>query len=147
MLQVRFFQALTTGDIPGFIDVVLNFNSPSLTQDNLISKLKAKGDMEFEINFFVNFSLLFVSHKHVFIFKLVSVIQGKRMVFYGDDTWTRLFPRHFVRSDGTTSFFVSDFTEVTLYSNALVLDCKNWLLIAGARFWTTCYGKYCSILG
>ena len=141
MLQVRFFQALTTGDIPGFIDVVLNFNSPSLTQDNLISKLKVKGDMEFELNFFVKFSLI------INISNLFSVIQGKRTVFHGDDTWTRLFPRHFVRSDGTTSFFVSDFTEVTLYSNALVLDCKNWLLIAGARFWTTCYGKFCSILG
>ncbi|KAM8939108.1 GPI ethanolamine phosphate transferase 2, catalytic subunit [Pelodytes ibericus] len=37
---------------------------------------------------------------------------GKRMVFYGDDTWIKLFPKHFVEYDGTTSFFVSDFTEV-----------------------------------
>ncbi|XP_069818573.1 GPI ethanolamine phosphate transferase 2 [Dendropsophus ebraccatus] len=37
---------------------------------------------------------------------------GKRIVFYGDDTWIKLFPKHFVEFDGTTSFFVSDFTEV-----------------------------------
>jgi ethanolaminephosphotransferase len=37
---------------------------------------------------------------------------GKRLVFFGDDTWLRLFPDAFDRSDGTTSFFVNDFTEV-----------------------------------
>ncbi|XP_072261119.1 GPI ethanolamine phosphate transferase 2 isoform X2 [Pyxicephalus adspersus] len=36
----------------------------------------------------------------------------KRIFFYGDDTWIKLFPKHFVEYDGTTSFFVSDFTEV-----------------------------------
>ncbi|XP_045145425.1 GPI ethanolamine phosphate transferase 2 isoform X1 [Echinops telfairi] len=37
---------------------------------------------------------------------------GKRIIFYGDETWVRLFPKHFVEHDGTTSFFVSDYTEV-----------------------------------
>ncbi|XP_023556327.1 GPI ethanolamine phosphate transferase 2 isoform X4 [Octodon degus] len=37
---------------------------------------------------------------------------GKRMIFYGDETWVKLFPKHFVEYDGTTSFFVSDYTEV-----------------------------------
>ena len=37
---------------------------------------------------------------------------NKRIVFYGDDTWMRLFPEHFERTDGTTSFFVTDYTEV-----------------------------------
>lgn len=37
---------------------------------------------------------------------------GKRIIFYGDDTWVRLFPKHFLEYDGTTSFFVSDYTEV-----------------------------------
>ncbi|XP_019513557.1 PREDICTED: GPI ethanolamine phosphate transferase 2 isoform X3 [Hipposideros armiger] len=36
---------------------------------------------------------------------------GKRIIFYGDDTWVKLFPKHFVEYDGTTSFFVSDYTE------------------------------------
>nr|CAD7590243.1 unnamed protein product [Timema genevievae] len=37
---------------------------------------------------------------------------GNKIVFYGDDTWLKLFPDSFIRSEGTTSFFVSDFTEV-----------------------------------
>ncbi|KAM5338318.1 GPI ethanolamine phosphate transferase 2 isoform 4-T4 [Glossophaga mutica] len=37
---------------------------------------------------------------------------GRRIIFYGDETWVKLFPRHFVEYDGTTSFFVSDHTEV-----------------------------------
>uniref|UniRef100_A0A672QDE1 Phosphatidylinositol glycan anchor biosynthesis class G (EMM blood group) n=1 Tax=Sinocyclocheilus grahami TaxID=75366 RepID=A0A672QDE1_SINGR len=72
-------QALTTGSIPGFIDVVMNLNSPALLEDNLIWQAKSA---------------------------------GKRIIFYGDDTWVRLFPKHFMEHDGTTSFFVSDYTEV-----------------------------------
>lgn len=34
------------------------------------------------------------------------------MVQYGDDTWERLFPDMFVRYEGTSSFFVADYTEV-----------------------------------
>ncbi|XP_043239639.1 GPI ethanolamine phosphate transferase 2-like [Amphibalanus amphitrite] len=37
---------------------------------------------------------------------------GRRLVFYGDDTWLRLFPESFVRQEGTHSFFVNDYTEV-----------------------------------
>ncbi|XP_042274748.1 GPI ethanolamine phosphate transferase 2 [Thunnus maccoyii] len=72
-------KALTTGSIPGFIDVVMNLNSPALLEDNLIWQAKTA---------------------------------GKKIVFYGDDTWVRLFPKHFMEYDGTTSFFVSDYTEV-----------------------------------
>nr|XP_020670568.1 GPI ethanolamine phosphate transferase 2 isoform X1 [Pogona vitticeps] len=72
-------KALTTGSIPGFIDVIMNLNSPALLEDNLIWRAKAA---------------------------------GKRIIFYGDDTWVRLFPKQFVEYDGTTSFFVSDYTEV-----------------------------------
>ncbi|XP_029457683.1 GPI ethanolamine phosphate transferase 2 isoform X2 [Rhinatrema bivittatum] len=72
-------KALMTGSIPGFIDVIMNLNSPALLEDNLIWQAKTA---------------------------------GKRIIFYGDDTWVRLFPKHFVEYDGTTSFFVSDFTEV-----------------------------------
>ena len=80
-LTLPLFQALTTGTIPGFVDVVLNFDSSSLEEDNLLYQMKRA---------------------------------GKQLVFYGDDTWLKLFPDHFVRSDGTTSFFVSDYTEVCL---------------------------------
>ncbi|XP_074130576.1 GPI ethanolamine phosphate transferase 2 isoform X3 [Sminthopsis crassicaudata] len=72
-------KALMTGSIPGFIDAVMNFNSPILLEDNLIGQAKTA---------------------------------GKRIIFYGDDTWIKLFPKHFVEYDGTTSFFVSDFREV-----------------------------------
>ncbi|XP_074086216.1 GPI ethanolamine phosphate transferase 2 isoform X2 [Macrotis lagotis] len=72
-------KALMTGSIPGFIDAVMNFNSPVLLEDNLIGQAKTA---------------------------------GKRIIFYGDDTWIKLFPKHFIEYDGTTSFFVSDFREV-----------------------------------
>ncbi|KEF61116.1 uncharacterized protein A1O9_02681 [Exophiala aquamarina CBS 119918] len=77
-------KAITTGSVPSFVDLVLNFaesdtSSTLKDQDSWLAQLKAKG--------------------------------GK-LVMYGDDTWLRLFPGFFERSDGTTSFFVSDFTEV-----------------------------------
>lgn len=37
---------------------------------------------------------------------------GYKSIFYGDDTWLTLFPSIFERYDGTTSFVVTDFTEV-----------------------------------
>ena len=40
------------------------------------------------------------------------VAASRRIVFYGDDTWIKLFPDSFMRQDGTVSFFVNDFTEV-----------------------------------
>lgn len=38
--------------------------------------------------------------------------KGLKMTFFGDDTWLKLFPKHFIRSDGTQSFYVNDYTEV-----------------------------------
>ncbi|MCJ1435174.1 major facilitator super transporter protein [Xylographa pallens] len=78
-------KAITTGSIPSFLDVILNFaesdtSSTLAMQDTWPFQLKAK--------------------------------PGGRLVMYGDDTWLKLFPDTFFRSDGTTSFFVSDFTEV-----------------------------------
>ena len=78
-------KAITTGSVPSFLDLVLNFaesdtSSTLAAQDSWLAQLKAKPN-------------------------------GK-LVMYGDDTWLRLFPNFFGRADGTTSFFVSDFTEV-----------------------------------
>ncbi|KAF2868408.1 GPI ethanolamine phosphate transferas-like protein 2 [Massariosphaeria phaeospora] len=78
-------KAITTGSIPSFLDVILNFaesdtSSTLATQDTWLAQLKAK--------------------------------QGGKLVMYGDDTWLKLFPDFFARADGTSSFFVSDFTEV-----------------------------------
>lgn len=36
----------------------------------------------------------------------------RNLTMYGDDTWLKLFPDRFMRYDGTSSFFVADFTEV-----------------------------------
>jgi ethanolamine phosphate transferase 2 subunit G len=78
-------KAITTGSVPSFLDVVLNFAESDTTstlanQDSWLAQSKAK--------------------------------PGAKLVMYGDDTWLKLFPGFFDRSDGTTSFFVSDFTEV-----------------------------------
>ena len=78
-------KAITTGSVPSFVDLVLNFaesdtTSTLATQDSWLAQLRSK--------------------------------EGGKLVHYGDDTWIRLFPGFFDRADGTTSFFVSDFTEV-----------------------------------
>ncbi len=78
-------KAITTGSVPSFLDVMLNFAESDTTstlahQDSWLAQSKAK--------------------------------PGTKLVMYGDDTWLKLFPGFFDRADGTTSFFVSDFTEV-----------------------------------
>lgn len=78
-------KAITTGSVPSFLDLVLNFaesdtSSTLASQDSWLAQLKTR--------------------------------PGGKLVMYGDDTWLRLFPDFFERADGTTSFFVSDFTEV-----------------------------------
>ncbi|CAB4066957.1 PIGG [Lepeophtheirus salmonis] len=37
---------------------------------------------------------------------------SRNIVYYGDDTWIKLFPDSFLRNEGTSSFFVSDFHQV-----------------------------------
>ncbi|RMZ86145.1 hypothetical protein DV737_g260, partial [Chaetothyriales sp. CBS 132003] len=78
-------KAITTGSVPSFVDLVLNFaesdtTSTLATQDSWLAQMRAKNT--------------------------------GNLVMYGDDTWLRLFPGFFHRSDGTTSFFVSDFVHV-----------------------------------
>jgi ethanolamine phosphate transferase 2 subunit G len=73
-------KAITTGSIPSFLDVILNFaesdtTSTLATQDTWLAQMKTKGT-------------------------------GK-LVMYGDDTWIKLFPDSFDRMDGTSSFFVA----------------------------------------
>ena len=73
-------KAITTGSIPSFLDVILNFAESDTTsnlasQDSWLAQLKDK--------------------------------RGGKLVMYGDDTWLKLFPDTFLRADGTSSFFVS----------------------------------------
>ena len=88
-------KAMTTGSIPSFLDVILNFAESDTTsslanQDTWLSQLKDKQD-------------------------------GK-LVMYGDDTWLKLFPDTFARADGTSSFFVSvSGTSSDMYIDAVIL--------------------------
>ncbi|KYB26202.1 GPI ethanolamine phosphate transferase 2 isoform X2 [Tribolium castaneum] len=72
-------KALTTGNVPQFVDIILNLANPTKVEDSFIHRAHAA---------------------------------GKKIVFYGDDIWVKLFSDEFVRSEGTSSFFVNDFTEV-----------------------------------
>jgi len=78
-------KGLTTGSVPSFVDLILNFaesdtTSSLATQDTWLAQLRA--------------------HLH-------EEDREGRLVFYGDDTWLKLFPDFFAEHDGTSSFFVS----------------------------------------
>lgn len=69
-------KAMTSGTIPNFIDLVLNFGASEMNVDNLIWQMKSYG----------------------------------KLVFYGDNTWTKLFPDTFARAgENLDSLFVNDF--------------------------------------
>lgn len=77
-------KAMTTGSIPSFLDVILNFaesdtSSTLAHQDTWLAQIRAGPD---------------------------GANTGK-LIMYGDDTWLKLFPDMFTRADGTSSFFVS----------------------------------------
>jgi ethanolaminephosphotransferase len=70
---------MTTGSVPSFLDVILNI-ADSDTSSTL-------------------------AYQDTWLAQIRA--KGERLVMYGDDTWLKLFPGMFSRSDGTTSFFVS----------------------------------------
>lgn len=78
-------KGITTGSTPNFLDAILN-----VAEDDSSSNLN---DQDSWINQF---------HNH-----------GKKIRFFGDDTWLKLFPlEYFNEYEGTNSFFVSDFEQV-----------------------------------
>lgn len=96
-------KAITTGSIPSFLDVILNFAESDTTsnlanQDNWLAQLKNK--------------------------------RGGNLVMYGDDTWLKLFPDTFSRVDGTSSFFVSvsgcDCKKWIIDTVKLRIDCQDF---------------------
>ena len=96
-------KAITTGSIPSFLDVILNFAESDTTsnlasQDTWLAQLKEQ--------------------------------RGGKLVMYGDDTWLKLFPDTFVRSDGTSSFFVSvsgcSFRKRTVDIAILRITCQDF---------------------
>lgn len=82
-------KGITTGQIPSFVDAILN-----IADDNDGSQALTNTD------------------SWVGQFRRQS--QDRKMSFFGDDTWLKLFPaEHFFnQSEGTSLFFVNDFTEV-----------------------------------
>ncbi|KAL2816371.1 alkaline-phosphatase-like protein [Aspergillus cavernicola] len=77
-------KAMTTGSVPSFLDVILN-----VAESDTSSTL---------------------AYQDTWLAQLRA--KGEQLIMYGDDTWLKLFPGMFSRAEGTTSFFVSDFTEV-----------------------------------
>jgi len=73
-------KAITTGSTPSFLDVILNF-AESDTSSSLATQ-------------------------DTWLAQMKAKKAGK-LIMYGDDTWLKLFPETFDRSDGTSSFFVS----------------------------------------
>ena len=82
---------MVSGIIPEFIDILWNFNTSYILEDNLLKKFKK---------------------------------QNKSIIFYGDDTWLKLFNanEYFLRYEGTTSFIASDYDEVLFFKQS---DLKN----------------------
>ncbi|KAL8370465.1 hypothetical protein RB595_000708 [Gaeumannomyces hyphopodioides] len=78
-------KAITTGSIPSFLDVILNID---------------EGDESSSL-----------ASQDTWLAQMKAKDSGK-LLMYGDDTWLKLFPGTFDRADGTSSFFVADFTEV-----------------------------------
>lgn len=77
-------KGITTGSIPNFIDAVLN-----IAEDDTSSTL---GDQDSWVK--------------------QMATNGWQINMFGDDTWLKLFPDYFAKTDGTSSFYVSDFTIV-----------------------------------
>ncbi|KAI5919975.1 GPI ethanolamine phosphate transferase [Camillea tinctor] len=78
-------KAMTTGSTPSFLDAILSFDEAD-TSSTLASQ-------------------------DTWLAQMKAKDTGK-LIMYGDDTWLKLFPGIFDRAEGTSSFFVSDFTEV-----------------------------------
>ena len=54
------------------------------------------------------------------------VYLGLKMTMFGDETWERISPVGFLRSDSTTSFFVSDYSQVSLI-HSLTTSLLNYI--------------------
>ncbi|KAI1766036.1 alkaline phosphatase-like protein [Hypoxylon sp. FL1150] len=78
-------KAITTGSTPSFLDAILSFDEADTSSTLAV--------------------------QDTWLAQMKAKKTGK-LVMHGDDTWLKLFPGIFDRADGTSSFFVSDFTEV-----------------------------------
>lgn len=88
-------KALTAGSPPIFLDLILNFDETGIASSSSSDALGC-GDSGFT--------------QDTWIRGLKKA--GRKVVFYGDDTWLRLFPGCFDEHHGVSSFFVQDYTHV-----------------------------------
>lgn len=99
-------KGITTGSTPNFLDAILN-----IAEEDTSSSL---GDYDSIIK-------QFFTHRNMTI------------NMFGDDTWIKLFPTFFHKTDGTSSFYVSDYTEVdqnvTRHLHHELHDSENWDLM------------------
>ncbi|CAG8627419.1 8982_t:CDS:10 [Ambispora leptoticha] len=94
-----------SGTVPNFLDAILN-----------IAESDTSSSLAYQDNW------------------LVQMKQARNMTisFFGDDTWIKLFPGLFHKTDGTTSFFATDTVEVDLNVTRHVipeLSDPNWDII------------------
>lgn len=82
-------------------------NLPTVTLPRI--KALTTGDVSVFLDVIVNLASPELNYDNI-IYQMNSV--NHNITFYGDDTWIRLFPDSFIRKEGTTSFFVNDYTEV-----------------------------------
>lgn len=97
-------KGITSGSAPSFLDAILN------VADDRDTSQGSAGDL--------------------WVQQLKD--HGKRIHFFGDDTWIKLFPDSFEVVEGTNSFFVSDFTEV---DNNVTRHLDNELSTEGSLQW------------
>lgn len=82
-------KGITLGTTPNFLDAILNIADDKDNSQGLLG-----------------------NDNWLHQFKFKSQESPKLLNFYGDDTWLKLFPDFFIKTDGTNSFFVNDFYEV-----------------------------------
>ncbi|KFM61990.1 GPI ethanolamine phosphate transferase 2, partial [Stegodyphus mimosarum] len=95
---------IRNGSALSFINTVF---SPTVTLPRI--KTLVSGSVSNFMDVLINFNASKVYDDN---FLLQATLHNLKAVFYGDDTWLKLFPGLFIRSEGIHSFFVSDFTEV-----------------------------------
>ncbi|KAF9171773.1 major facilitator super transporter protein [Mortierella sp. AD011] len=92
-------KALTTGTVPGFLDAILNIaesdqSSTLANQDNWIAQFAMSPSKRLNAK------------------RTGGTVEKRKIGFFGDDTWIKLFPGLFSWTDGTSSFFAMDTVEV-----------------------------------
>ncbi|CAF1347512.1 unnamed protein product [Adineta steineri] len=94
------------------LSIKLRTHSPTVTLPRLKAILTGTIPSFWDVLFNYNSSQLQLDN---LLFQYKRKYPEKKIIFYGDDTWVKLFPNSiFHRSYGLQSFFVTDFKEIDL---------------------------------